>query len=178
MNGLESLRPQLDRLQRRALIVGVVGLALCLLGAPANPQQFFQSYLQAFLFWIGISLGCLAIVMMHHLVGGTWGIPVRRLLEAGTRTLPLMAVLFVPVLVGLRSLYVWARPQEVAADPLLQQKSLYLNVPSFWIRAIVYFAIWIIVAHFLSKWSLEQDRTADRTLTRRLRMLSGPGIVL
>jgi hypothetical protein len=178
MNGLEPLNPQLDRLQRRSLIVGVAGLALCLVAAPGNPQQFFQSYLQAYLFWIGISLGCLAIVMTHHLVGGTWGVPVRRLLEAGSRTLPLMAVLFVPVLVGMRSLYVWARPQEVAASPLLQQKTLYLNVPSFWIRAAIYFVIWILVAHFLSKWSLEQDRTADSSLTRRLRMLSGPGIVL
>ncbi len=178
MNGVEILGPQRERFQRGALIIGAVGLGLCVLGAPGNPQQFFQSYLQAFLFWIGISLGCLAIVMTHHLVGGSWGIPVRRLLEAGTRTLPLMAALFVPVLVGMRSLYVWARPQEVAADPLLQQKTLYLNAPSFWIRAVIYFAIWIAVARFLSKWSLEQDRTADESLTRRLRMLSGPGLVL
>ena len=178
MNGLETLRPKLNRLQRRSLVVGIILLALCLVGAPANPQQFFQSYLEAYLFWIGISLGCLAIVMTHHLVGGTWGIPVRRLLEAGARTLPLMALLFVPILVGMRSLYVWSRPQAVAADPVLQQKILYLNVPSFWIRAVVYFAIWIALAHYLSKWSLEQDRTADPSLTRSLRMLSGPGLVL
>lgn len=178
MSGLESLRPYLLRVQRRSLVVGIILLALCLVGAPANPQQFFQSYLQAYLFWIGISLGCLAILMLHHLVGGTWGLPVRRLLEAGSRTLPLMAVLFVPVLLGMRSLYVWARPEVMAANPVLQEKSLYLNVPSFWVRAIVYFAIWIAVAHFLSKWSLEQDRTADRSLTGRLRALSGPGLVL
>ncbi|HYL82448.1 MAG TPA: hypothetical protein VEU07_16640, partial [Candidatus Acidoferrum sp.] len=86
--------------------------------------------------------------------------------------------LFLPVLVGLRTLYVWARPQEVAANPLIQQKTLYLNVPAFWVRAVIYFAIWIVVAHFLSKWSLEQDRTANPSLTRCLRMLSGPGLVL
>ena len=178
MNDIGSLRPQLDRLQRRSLIVGAVGLALCIGGAAFNLRQFFQSYLQAYLFWIGISLGCFAIVMLHHLVGGRWGFPIRRLLEAGTRTLPLMAVLFVPILMGLRDLYLWARPQEVAADDLLQHKSPYLNVSAFIVRAAVYFATWIAVAHFLNKWSLEQDRTGDRSLTDRLRHLSGPGLVL
>lgn len=178
MNGLETLRPQLDQFQRRSLIAGVVALALCLVAAPGRPQQFFQSYLEAYLFWIGISLGCLAIVMLHHMVGGSWGVPVRRLLEAGTRTLPLMALLFVPILVGVHVLYVWARPEAVAADPLLQLKSPYLNVPAFWVRAVIYFAIWIAIGHFLSRWSLEQDRTADRSLTGRLRALSGPGLLL
>ena len=178
MNNVESLGTQLDGLQRRSAIVGALGLALCFAGALANPLQFFQSYLEAYLFWIGISLGCLALVMTHHLVGGTWGIPVRRLFEAGSRTLPLTALLFVPILVGMRSLYVWARPQAVAADPLLQLKSAYLNVPAYGIRTMLYFVVWIVVAHFLSKWSLEQDRTADASLTRCLRMLSGPGLVL
>ncbi len=178
MNGLESLRPQLERIQRRCFTVGAVGLALCIAGAPFNLRQFFQSYLQAYLFWIGVSLGCLAIVMLHHLVGGSWGFPVRRLLEAGARTLPLMVVMFLPVLLGLRELYVWARPQEVAADAVLQHKSLYLNVPGFMMRALICFVIWIGVVHFLKTWSLEQDRTGDASLTRRLQYLSGPGLVL
>jgi hypothetical protein len=178
MNDLAILQPRLDRLQRNAILVGTIGLAVCVAAAFGNPQQFFQSYLEAYLFWIGISLGCLAIVMVHHLVGGAWGLPVRRLLEAGSRTLPLMAALFAPFLVGTRVLYVWARPQHVAADPLLQQKALYLNVPGFWIRAIVYFAIWITMTYFLNKWSLTQDETADPSLTGRIKALSGPGLVL
>ena len=178
MNGAVPARAPLDRLERRALVAGLLLLALCLVAAPGNPRQFFQSYLQAYLFWIGISVGCLAIAMMHHLVGGSWGLPVRRLLEAGGRTLPLMALLFLPILLGVRTLYEWARPEAVAANPVLQTKTLYLNVPGFTVRAIVYFAIWIAAAHWLAKWSLEQDRTADPALTTRLRVLSGPGLVL
>ena len=178
MNGTGPSVPRLERLQRRALAVGVLLLALCVVAAPGNPRQFFQSYLQAYLFWIGISLGCLAIAMLHHLVGGSWGLPVRRLLEAGARTLPLMALLFLPILVGVRTLYEWARPEAVAANPVLQEKALYLNVPGFVVRALVYFAIWIAVAHLLAKWSLEQDRTADPSFTGRLRALSAPGLLL
>ena len=178
MNGIESVRPQLDRLQRRSLVAGALGLALCVGGAAFDPRQFFQSYLQAYLFWIGISLGGSAILMLHHLVGGRWGFPIRRLLEAGTRTLPLMAVLFLPILMGLRDLYAWARPAEVAADELLQHKSTYLNASAFTVRAVIYFAVWIGMTYFLNKWSLEQDRTADRSLMERLRRLSGPGLVL
>jgi hypothetical protein len=178
MNGAAPAIPGLERLQRWALAAGVLLLALCLVAAPGDPRQFFQSYLQAYLFWIGISLGCLAVAMLHHLVGGSWGLPVRRLLEAGARTLPLMALLFVPILLGVRTLYEWARPEAVAANPALQLKSLYLNVPAFAVRALVYFAIWIAAAHFLARWSLQQDRTADPSLTSRLRILSGPGLVL
>jgi hypothetical protein len=178
MNDLDQLRPELERLQRRSLAVGLVGLVLCAGGAWHGPGQFFQSYLPAYLFWIGISLGCLAIVMLHHLVGGGWGLPVRRLLEAGSGTMLLMAVLFLPLLFGLRDLYVWARPQAVAADPLLQHKSLYLNVPAFVIRTVGYFVVWIGIAHLLNKWSGQQDQTAEAALTRRLQSLSGPGLVL
>jgi hypothetical protein len=169
---------QKDSLQRGALAVGVIALALSILSAFFNPQQFFHSYLLAYLYWIGLPLGCLAIVMLHHLVGGTWGFVIQRLLESGIRTFPLMALLFLPLLFGMSQLYPWARPETVAADPILQQKSLYLNVPFFVARAVVYFAIWISVGHFLSRWSLEQDRTADSSLTVRLQNLSGPGLVL
>lgn len=174
----QRVHPRLDRIQHRSLIAGGVGLGLCLLGAFLNPEQFFRSYLLAYLFWTGIALGSFAIVMLHHLTGGGWGFVIRRLLEAGTRTLPLMAVLFVPLLFGLPDLYVWARPAEVAGDALLQHKSAYLNVPFFLFRTVVYFAIWIGVTYFLNKWSVEQDRTAEPLLTRRLQVLSGPGLVL
>ena len=169
---------QRDSLQRSALAVGVIAIALSALDAFFDPQQFFRSYLLAYLFWIGLPLGCFAIVMLHHLVGGTWGFVIQRLLESGIRTFPLMALLFLPLLFGMPHLYPWARPETVAADPILQQKSLYLNVPFFVARAIVYFAIWISVGHFLSRWSLEQDRKADISLTGRLQNLSGPGLVL
>ncbi len=178
MNGLGALGPALDRLQRQAAVVGAVLLAACLVAGFSNPAQFFQSYLEAYLFWLGISLGCLAVVMIHHLVGGRWGLPVRRLLEAGSRTLPVMALLFVPFLLGMRTLYAWARPEAVAADPVLQAKHLYLNVPGFWVRAVIYFAIWLAMTYCLNKWSREQDVTDDRRLATRMKILSGPGLLL
>lgn len=169
---------ELQQYRKRCLVVGVMGLAASVIGAFLNSEQFFRSYLQAYLFWLGIALGCLAIAMLHHLSGGAWGLVIRRLLESAARTLPLMAVLFLPIVLGLPSLYEWARPAAVAHDKILQHKTLYLNVPFFLIRALVYFAAWILMAHFLSKWSLEQDRTAAPSLSRRLELWSGPGLVI
>jgi hypothetical protein len=99
-------------------------------------------------------------------------------LEAAIQTLPLMALLFIPLLFGLPDLYPWARADVVAADPLLQQKAAYLNIPFFIARAAIYFGTWVVVGHLLVKWSVEQDRTADPTLTQRLQRLSGPGLLL
>jgi hypothetical protein len=177
MNG-ESSRARRDILQKRSLAVGVMALVLCAAGALMSPQPFFRAYLVAYVFWIGIPLGCLALLMLHHLVGGRWGFMIQRLLEAGIQTFPLMALLFIPLLFGLSVLYPWARPEVVAADPLLQQKAAYLNIPFFIVRAAAYFAIWIFLGRLLTTWSLEQDRTADGSLTQRLQRLSGPGLLL
>jgi hypothetical protein len=167
----------LRRVRLPALAVGLLGLAACLLGAFLDPGAFFPSYLFGYLFWLGIALGSLAIVMLYHLVGGSWGFPIRRLLEAAAMTLPLLALLFVPLLFGLGELYEWARPAAVAADPLLQHKQPYLNVPFFIARAAIYFAIWIGLAYFLGRWSLQQDRTDDPALVRRMRDLSRFGML-
>ena len=174
--------PVLVQMQRRAWLVGAAGVVLALLGVWLNLAQFFRAYLVAYLFWSGLSLGCLALLMLHHIVGGAWGAMIRRVLEAGTRTLPLMVVLFVPLLYGLTTLYSWARPEVVAHDVLLQHKSAYLNVPFFVQRAAAYFAIWLIVMFFLNHWSRQQERVAgapqERPVQRRLRLLSAPGLML
>lgn len=176
--GSSALGPDLRRIQQRALIVGVVGLAFCLVGAVFNPAQFFRSYLLSYMLWTGVALGCLAILMLQYLSGGMWGLVIRRLLESATRTLPLMALLFVLVALGLRTLYVWARPEAVAASEALRHKQSYLNVWFFLIRAVAYFAVWIGVSHLLNKWSRQQDETDDVKWRRRLQLLSGPGLVL
>src|SRR5438132_9429062 len=119
-------------------------------------EQLFRSYLIAYLFWFGIALGCLPLLMLHHLVGGTWGFVIRRILEAGTRTLPLMALLFLPILFGVHSLYEWSRPEVLAHDKLIQAKQAYLNVPFFIFLTALYFRAWLLVAYFLNKWSAEQ----------------------
>ena len=126
----------LDRFRQRALVVGLVFLFLCIAGWFFSPGQFFHSYLLAYVFWIGIALGCLAILMLQHVTGGAWGLVIRRLLESATRTIPLMALLFLPLAFGARLLYAWARPEEVSRDALLQHKSFYLTVPSFCTRDV------------------------------------------
>jgi hypothetical protein len=171
---LNNLAP----LQKKSLAAGVIAFALCLVGAYFNRQQFFQSYLMAYVFWIGIPVGCFGVIMIHHLVGGTWGFVIQRPLESAIRTLPVMALLFLPILFGMPELYPWARPDAVAHDKILQQKSAYLNLPFYSLRTILYFAIWISVGYFLTKWSREQDRNDDASLVSRLQHLSGPGLVL
>jgi hypothetical protein len=174
----ETVGSSLNRIQFIALIVGVVAAVLCVLGAFLSGQQFFQSYLFAFLFWMQFSLGCLGLMMVHHLTGGRWGFGIRRLLEAASMTLPLMALLFVPLLFGLSDIYGWADSAKVAKDPILQYKSAYLNPPFFIVRYVLYFVIWFVVAWLLRSWSLRQDRTGEPILTRRMRLLSRGGLVV
>jgi len=164
-----------DRVQSRSLIIGLTALAIAMAGAFLSPKQFLRSYLVAYLFWVGIALGSAAIVMLHHLVGGRWGFVIRRMLESATKTLPLMALLSLPIFFGARQLYAWALPGN---DHAVDHKSLYLNLPFFVIRSLIYFGSWIVLAYFLNKWSAEQDRTAERSITRRLQLLSGPGLLL
>ena len=176
MNGDRPMR--WDLMQKRSLAVGLIAAVLCAGGALIFPPVFFRAYLSAYIFWIGIPVGALALLMLHHLVGGRWGFMIQRVLEAAIQTLPLMALLFIPLLFGLADLYPWAQTEVVAADPLLQQKAAYLNIPFFIARAVAYFAVWIVLGRLLVTWSLQQDRSADDTLTLRLQRLSGPGLVL
>jgi len=170
--------PNVSRIQQRALIVGAIFTVLFVIGFFVNRDQFFHSYLFAFSFWAGISIGALALLMLQHLTGGGWGLVIRRVLEAATRTLPLVLILFVPIVLGAHHLYRWTDAHEVAEHPVLTEKSRYLNLPFFTVRAAIYFAIWLALAYFLNRWSLLQDRTADRKYTKNMRVLSGPGMVL
>ncbi len=172
-----TLTSELDRPLRGALAVGAIALALCALGFFFDRAEFFRAYLTAYVFVLGIPLGCLGLVMIHHLVGGTWGFAIQRSLEAASATFPLMALLFVPLLFDLPDLFLWARP-EAARDPLLLAKAAYLNVPGFIIRAAVYFAVWCALGFFLGRWSAEQDRGSSGAPVRRMQTLSGPGLVL
>ena len=168
----------LTRLQRPSLIAGVIGIALSVLGLVIDPLQFFRSYLVAYLFWLGIALGSLPILMLQYITGGMWGAALRRILESSTRTLPLLMALFLPLLFGVTSLYEWAQPDTVAHDPILQHKQLYLNVPFFLGRAAIYFAVWSALIWFLNRWSALQDAEATPALARRLEYLSRGGLLL
>jgi hypothetical protein len=168
----------LDALRRRSLVIGVAGLLVAAAGALFSPHQFFHSYLLAFLFWLAAALGGLALLMLHHLSGGGWGVVLRRIFEAAARTLPWMALFFVPLVFGLRDLYPWTDAAMVAQDHVLREKTLFLNVPFFLARAAIYFAVWIGLAAALARWSGAQDRTSAPGLAIRMRNLSAIGLVL
>jgi hypothetical protein len=171
--------PAVDRLQKGALAAGAFGLLLCALGWFTNAGQFYKSWLFAFLFWIGLAIGCLSITLIHNLTGGMWGLVIRRLLEAGARTLPWFALLFVPIAIGLPHIYVWAQPEVVATDLILQKKALYLNAPFFLLRAAFYFAVWFVLGHFQTKWARAVDEGPSYLkASRRLRGLGGAGLLL
>ena len=168
----------LQRTLMGAGIVGVLGLAAAFL---LGGEHVYKGYLLGFLFWPGVSLGCLALSMVHHLTGGAWGVVTRRIYEAAGRTLPLMALLFVPIAIGLPHLFEWAVPEAVAADPILQQKAPYLNIPFFIARGVIYFVVWSGMALLLSRWSRQQDAAAGEAeqdrLSLNMQRLSGGGLV-
>jgi hypothetical protein len=169
---------KMDRLQRSGLIGGALVLVGASVGGAFAPRDFFISYLIGYIFWFGLALGCLIVCMIHHLAGGNWGNVTRRLLEAGFMTLPLMAVLFIPLLFGLSDLYAWARPEAVAHSKILQQKAAYENAPAFIIRAGAFFAIWIFFAARLRSWSLRLDRPGDDLPAAKMKTYSGSGVVI
>jgi hypothetical protein len=177
-------RPALFAATWPALVVGAVALLAC--GAAAvfgSVDAILRSYLFAWVFWVGIAVGSLGVLMLHHLVGGAWGEVIRRPAEAAAMTLPLLAVLFIPIAFGLHPLFPWARADEVAQDALLQHRRPLFNVGAFLIRVAMYFAIWILIAWRLRSLSLREaapQTTAedDFEIHRRLRSASALGTVL
>jgi hypothetical protein len=159
------------------LLAGVGGLAL-LAGLAFDRGQFFRSYLLGFLFVALLAVGCLGLALLSQLTGGLWGLVPRRLHEAAARTLPWLGLLFVPVLVGLGSLYPWANAEAVQADALLREKALYLNRGFFVLRAALYFAVWGVLAYGVSAWSRQQDRQPLESRASRLRSVSAVGLVV
>lgn len=165
---------RLDRLQRVALVVGSAGTLVAVAGSFLGVTRFFRGYLVGWLFCLGVALGSMALLMLYHLVGGVWGYGVRRFLEASTRTLPLLALLFLPLAFGIERLYPWS----VAERGELGAKAIYLNVPFFLVRSAFYFSVWIGLSALLCRLSRQQDESADPRIAVRLRQVSGPGLVL
>ena len=158
--------------------VAVVGAAACAIGAVVSGAgAFFAAYLVAFLFFIEIAFGCLGLVLLHTLTGGGWGNLARRPLYSGASTMPLFAAFFVPILVGLSTLYPWARPAEVAADALLRHKAAYLNTGFFAGRAVLYLALWSALALFFFRGARRRERRGLAGPSRWMRTLAGPGLL-
>ncbi|WP_165223135.1 hypothetical protein [Aquisphaera insulae] len=172
----DALRAEVAQARSTALMVGGGGLALLLVMGLIWPQPAASSYLVAYLFWTGISLGCLGLTLLHHLVGGQWGLPLRRPLEAGASVIVPMAVLFLPVVLGMSKLYPWTAPE--LARELGAKATYYLNPTSFLERAAFYFAAWIALALLANYWSRLQDGTESPAPSRRLQFIAGPAIVV
>jgi hypothetical protein len=168
------------RLQQGALFVGLIGLVLSVIGYIKSTENFLHSYLLAFMFVLGLSLGSLGLLMLQHLTGGHWGIVIRRPLESATRSLPLLFILFFPIFFGMKYLYsAWLNAPASGEGALSQFQQHYLTSDWFKIRALVYFGVWLLLMFFFNRWSKEQDvNKEDRSLRRRLKMAAGPGIIL
>jgi hypothetical protein len=165
------------RAERIAHIVAGIGLAACALGAVIAPVDALRSWLWSYWFWLGISIGSAQILMLYQLVGGAWGYVTQRILEAATRVMPVMFLLALPLIAGMTRIYSYTDPRQVAANGALQHKAAYLNTPFVLLRLAIYFLVWWLVSHLLTRWSDEQDRTGDLKYTRWRTNLSGPGII-
>lgn len=171
-----ELRAELRAWRARAAGAGVVGCALLVAGLVTSPAQFYRSYLWAYLFVVALSAGSLAWLMLQYLTGGAWGVVVRRPCEAATRTLPLTALMLLPVLFGIPHLYEWSHPQVMAAEEALRHKAAYLNVPFFIARSAVYFGGWMLLSYLLNRWSAAEDG-GDPGAHRKMSAISGPGLL-
>jgi len=173
-----QLRSDLRQWRTRALIAGVLGTAVSAAGFfAAGPSQFYRSYLWSYIFIVALAIGPLAWLMLQFVTGGAWGLVIRRACEAATRTLPLVLVMFLPVVIGINNLYPWPHAALVKADPLLQHKAPYLNVPFFLGRAAFYFAGWLFLAWWFNRWSLEEDREGHERVHGKMSGMAGPGLL-
>ncbi len=149
---------EVSRWQSIALGIGAVGLIIWLVGASMDTERALRGWLLGFIFWGGISVGSLGILILQYLTGGAWGVVIRRTVEAGSRTLWFVAFLFAPLMLGIQYLYHWA---TTVGDKIVDHRAPYLNPTSWGLRAILYFAIWFVMVYFLNKWSAQQDATTN-----------------
>jgi hypothetical protein len=178
--------PVITTIRNRSLVIGGVATLAALFIAFTNPTVFFRGYLVSYMDWLGICLGSMAIVMVRHMTGGGWGTVIRRVLGAAMRTLPLLILLFIPMLFAVRRLYPWAMPLESISNPAIREHLEkhgfilhdYLNYRGFVIRAVVYFTIWFLLQYFLSKFSFEHDHPPFADRSARFKIVSAPGIIL
>jgi hypothetical protein len=167
-----------NRIPLIAAVAALLGALACAMLGAANPKQFFFSWLVAFLFVLSLALGALFFVLIQYASQGSWGIVLRRIGETVFATLPVMAALFLPLLLGLRDLYSWSVPGAAEHDALLRWKAPFLNVPFFLIRAVIYFGCWSFIALLYYRLSRAQDATGDPAIAARLRRLAGPAIIV
>ncbi len=171
-----ELKRDLQLVFTRTLGAGIVLGIVSIIGAILSPGDFFHSYLMGYLFWLGLTLGSMGILMLQYLTSGAWGVMTRRALESASRTLPLCAILFIPVAIGIPWLYDWAHSDLVKSIYVLRHRAVYMNPTMYIGRAILFFVVWLIIMYFLNKWSLEQDESGG--FEKKLVRLSAPGLLI
>jgi hypothetical protein len=159
-------------------ILSIIILAIAVI-SPESREQALRSWLLGFIFWGGIGIGCLGVLILQYLTGGAWGVVTRRILEAGSRTIPILFVLFLPILAGIPYLYEWTHLPD---DPIIQHRQPYLSVGWFIFRTVLYFILLYLMQHFLNKWSAQQDAATDFETALKLSgdagKFSGPTLAL
>jgi hypothetical protein len=181
MNAQDYQAPaSVNRVQMLGWAVGGAAFLLAIAGAVTTPDKFYQSYLFSYLLVLGLTVGSLGLLMLQHLTGGQWGIVIRRPLEAASRNIWLVLLMFAPIILGMKSLYrAWLDPEQVKAKPLSDYQQHYLTQNGFLFRAMLYFVIWIVLMWAFNTWSKQQDvNQEDRALRRRIKLFAGPGIIL
>ena len=172
--------PAVNRVQRAGLLVGGIALLLAIPGALSSPEKFYHSYIFSYMLVFGLTVGSLGLLMLQHLTGGNWGIIIRRPLEAASRNIWLVLVMFIPIVLGMKTLYrAWLDPERLKEEPLSKFQQGYLTSGGFLGRAVLYFAIWFLLMWLFNTWSRQQDeRKQDPQIQRRFKSLSGPGVIL
>ncbi len=172
----------LARLRTLALGIGGVALIAVAVGAYFNTEQALRSWLLGFIFWGGLCFGSLGVLMLQYLTGGAWGVVIRRIVEAGSRTLPLVVLLFVPLAIGVytHNIYEWTHMEPTAHA--IEARGPYLTT-WFWIlRSAIYFALFGMMIYLLNKWGADQDKTTtveeSRLILEKASRFSGPIMVL
>ena len=183
-----SAPPIVKTIAQRSLIVGIIfGIGGIVL-AVTRPDEFYRGYLLGLMSWLGVALGSMAILMIRHLTGGGWGMVIRRVLGAAMRTLPLLAILFVPMIIAVlqHRIYPWLMPLDAIQNAHIREhlekhgfiKDAYLNASGYIIRAVIYFAIWNVLSFLLSMWSKQTDGPAAPDNTQKFKAVAGPGLIL
>ncbi|HYM59349.1 MAG TPA: hypothetical protein VEZ11_00500 [Thermoanaerobaculia bacterium] len=172
----------IGRFQKPTLITGIAFALISLIGLLFDAPSFYRSWLPSWLFWLQINAGCLAILFLQYISGGQWGIVIRRPLGAAARSMPVLALLFIPLLasVWLRSgaVYPWADPAVAGADAVMIQKARYLN-PTFWtLRALFFFLCWIVWAWRVKAVSRAFEASKDPYLELSRRKWSSTGLLM
>ena len=187
MNAQEFKAPDsVNRVQTLGWMIGGVALVFAIVGAFLSPQKFYWAYLFSYMFVLGLTVGSLGLLMLQHLTGGIWGIVIRRPLEAASRNIWLIFLMFIPIVLGMKYLYSgngsdygWLNAPKTGEHALTGMQQSYLTTSGYLIRAVVYFAIWFLLVFLFNAFSRMQDASPeDRVLRLRFKRASGPGVIL